>query len=241
MLKRKFGLVLVMLVVMIGVFSPKNVSATGTCSCSVSSGRTWYISENNCGDDEYASGCSGSAISDPSQTCKCVKKEESGLEKNTCTCNGSGKITANNCQGETSVPYCNTRGSVVCACSGSGTIETIGRAADTSTTISDSNNYNPFNGCSTTSINTALGCIPVEMNAFIPWLLSWLFGVAGGIAFLLMAYGFILIATSAGDEKKVQGAKETITSAIIGLIVCIFAVFILKLIAVNILKIPGIN
>ena len=100
---------------------------------------------------------------------------------------------------------------------------------------------NPFNGCSTTSINTALGCIPVEMNAFIPWLLSWLFGVAGGIAFLLMAYGFILIATSAGDEKKVQGAKETITSAIIGLIVCIFAVFILKLIAVNILKIPGIN
>jgi hypothetical protein len=79
------------------------------------------------------------------------------------------------------------------------------------------------------------------MNKFVPWLLKWLFGVAGGIAFLLMSYGFILIATSGGDEKKVQGARETITSAIVGLIVCIFSVFILQLIAVNILKIPGIN
>lgn len=101
--------------------------------------------------------------------------------------------------------------------------------------------YDPFAGCSTTSINTALGCIPVEMNSFVPWLLSWLFGVAGGIAFLLMSYGFILIATSAGDEKKVQGARETITSAVIGLLVCIFAIFILRLVAVNILQIPGIN
>jgi len=226
-----------MLVVMIGVWSPKNAYA-GTCECAANGGtRMWYIGTNNCGSDEYASGCSGS-LSDLNVTCKCIKKEASGLEKNTCTCNGSGAITANNCQGETSVPYCNTRGSVICACSGSGTAETIGRAA--STPVKTSAN-NPFNGCSTTSINTALGCIPIKMDAFIPWLLSWFFGVAGGIAFLLMAYGFILIATSSGDEKKVQGAKETITSAIVGLVVCIFAIFILRLIAVNILKIPGMN
>lgn len=91
-----------------------------------------------------------------------------------------------------------------------------------------------------TEINTALGCVPVEMSDFIPWLLSWVFGVAGGIAFLLMSYGFILIATSSGDEKKLQGAKETITSAIIGLLVCVFAIFILRLIAIDILQIPGI-
>lgn len=101
--------------------------------------------------------------------------------------------------------------------------------------------YDPFNGCSSTSINTALGCVPVEMGSFVPWLLGWLFGVAGGIAFLLMSYGFILIAMSGGDEKKIQGAKETITSAVTGLIVCIFGIFILRLIAVNILHIPGIN
>ena len=100
--------------------------------------------------------------------------------------------------------------------------------------------YNPF--CSgETKINTALGCVPMETNAFVSWLLGWLFGVAGGIAFLLMVYGFILVATSGGDEKKVAGAKETITSAIIGLLVCIFSIFILRLITVNILQIPGIN
>jgi len=101
--------------------------------------------------------------------------------------------------------------------------------------------YNPFCDGGTTRIKTALGCIPIETNEFITWLLKWLFGVAGGIAFLLMVYGFILIATSSGDEKKIAGAKETITSAVIGLLVCIFSIFILRLITVNILQIPGIN
>ncbi|MDD4026562.1 MAG: hypothetical protein PHO75_00020 [Candidatus Shapirobacteria bacterium] len=101
--------------------------------------------------------------------------------------------------------------------------------------------YDPFNGCSNNDINTALGCIPTTVELFIPWLLKWLFGIAGGIAFLLMVYGFILISTSGGDEKKVAGAKETITSAVVGLLVCIFAIFILRLVAVNILHIPGIN
>lgn len=103
----------------------------------------------------------------------------------------------------------------------------------------------PFAGCNladsaSPEINTALGCIPVTMGGFVKWLLPYLFGIAGGISFLLMVYGFILIGTSSGDEKKIQGAKETITSAITGLLVCIFALFILRLIAVNILKIPGI-
>ena len=104
------------------------------------------------------------------------------------------------------------------------------------------NNYSANSFCADgISVNTALGCIPVETNKFVTWLLGWLFGVAGGIAFLLMAYGFILVATSGGDEKKMAGAKETITSAVIGLLVCIFSIFILRLIMINILQIPGIN
>ncbi|MDD4938083.1 MAG: hypothetical protein PHX34_03680 [Candidatus Shapirobacteria bacterium] len=89
-------------------------------------------------------------------------------------------------------------------------------------------------------VNTALGCVPVTASGFISWLLSWLFGLAGGIAFVLMVYGFILLGMSSGDEKKVAGAKETITSAITGLLVSISALFILKLITIDILKIPGI-
>jgi len=91
------------------------------------------------------------------------------------------------------------------------------------------------------SVNTAFGCIPVQMDKFIAWLLPYLFGIGGGIAFLLMIYGFIMMTTSNGDPKAVQGAKETITSAVIGLLICIFAIFLLRLITVDILKIPGIS
>lgn len=90
-------------------------------------------------------------------------------------------------------------------------------------------------------INTALGCVPVKVDEFVMWLLPNLFGIAGGISLVLMIYGFILMATSSGDPKAVQGAKETISSALVGLLISIFSIFILKYVLVNILKIPGIN
>ena len=103
----------------------------------------------------------------------------------------------------------------------------------------------PFEGCSELNgsprVNTALGCVPVDMNGFIGWLLPWFFGVAGGISFFLMVFGFIRITTSQGDPKAVQGGKETVTSAIMGLVVSIFSLFIIRLIMLDILKIPGIN
>lgn len=91
------------------------------------------------------------------------------------------------------------------------------------------------------SVNTAFGCVPVELDKFIAWLLPYVFGIGGTIAFILMIVGFIQMTTSQGDPKAVQGAKETITSAIVGLLICIFAIFLLRLITVNILHIPGIS
>lgn len=90
-------------------------------------------------------------------------------------------------------------------------------------------------------VKTALGCVPVRFEELVGWLLPFLFGIAGGISFLLMVYGFIVVATSSGDPKRVAGGRETITSALMGLLTSIFALFILRLIAVDILKIPGIN
>jgi len=89
--------------------------------------------------------------------------------------------------------------------------------------------------------NTALGCVPMDFGGFVQWILPRLFGFAGGIAFLLMVYGFVLWSTSGGDPKKVGGAQETITSAVKGLILCIFGLFVIRLIAVDILRIPGIS
>jgi len=88
-------------------------------------------------------------------------------------------------------------------------------------------------------VETALGCVPFTTEGFVGWLIQFIFGIAGGIAFILMVYGFILMAMSSGDEKRVQGAKETITSALTGLLVSIFALFLYRLIAVDILQIPG--
>ena len=90
-------------------------------------------------------------------------------------------------------------------------------------------------------INTAIGCIPITVDELVKKLLPNLFGIAGGIAFLMMVYGFIMVSTSSGDEKKAQEAQKIITSAITGLLVAIFALFLYKLIAVDILHIPGIN
>lgn len=88
---------------------------------------------------------------------------------------------------------------------------------------------------------TALGCIPTsDFTEFVSWLLKRIFAVAGGIAFLLVIFGGFRIITSAGDPKGVQAAKETITSALIGLLFIIFSVFLLELIGVKILGIPGL-
>jgi hypothetical protein len=49
-----------------------------------------------------------------------------------------------------------------------------------------------------------------------------------------------MISTSAGDPKKLQAGKELLTAAISGLLLLIFSVFILRIIGVEILNIPGL-
>lgn len=91
-----------------------------------------------------------------------------------------------------------------------------------------------------TSINSAIGCIPVESSQeFLEFLLSWAMGIAGGIALILIVYAGFLIITSAGDPKKLQAGKELLTAAVMGLALIIFAAFVLQFIGVEILNIPG--
>ena len=88
---------------------------------------------------------------------------------------------------------------------------------------------------------TAIGCIPTnDFNGFVGWLLSKLIFIASGVAFLLMVLGAIQILTSAGNPDKVKAGKELITSALSGLLLVILSIFLLKLIGVDILHIPGL-
>lgn len=74
---------------------------------------------------------------------------------------------------------------------------------------------------------------------------SKLFGcgvsLVGGVAILFIIYGGFILLTSAGDPTRVRIGKEHITYAIVGLLLAVFALVILQVIGVDILKVPGIN
>jgi hypothetical protein len=91
-----------------------------------------------------------------------------------------------------------------------------------------------------TGINTAIGCIPFnDTNALVGFILGWAIGIGGGLAFLLMVYAGFLILTSQGNPERLKAGQELLTSAIAGIIMLVFSVFILKFIGVDILKLPG--
>ncbi|MBI2405272.1 hypothetical protein HYV22_03790 [Candidatus Gottesmanbacteria bacterium] len=90
-----------------------------------------------------------------------------------------------------------------------------------------------------TQVKTALGCIPTDPSAFIAEVLTIGIGIAGGIAFLLILFGGFQILKSTGNPEQLNAGKELVSSAIAGLLLIIFSVFILKVIGVNILGIPG--
>lgn len=89
-------------------------------------------------------------------------------------------------------------------------------------------------------VQTAIGCIPVKFSHFITYyLFPVAIGLAGLIAFLCIIYSAFVMQTSAGDPERLKKARQNLTSCIVGLLIIIFSVFILQLIGVEILKIPG--
>jgi len=89
-------------------------------------------------------------------------------------------------------------------------------------------------------IETAIGCIPVtSLTQITGFVLLFGLGMGGGIAFLFMIASGFLMLTSAGNPERIRNAKELFVSAISGLILLLFSTFILELIGVKILNLPG--
>jgi len=86
---------------------------------------------------------------------------------------------------------------------------------------------------------TALGCIETDPTNLLGAILRIGLGLAGGIAFLLILFGGLQIMTSAGNPEQLSAGRELISSAIIGLIIILFSIFLLQFIGVNIIGIPG--
>ena len=88
-------------------------------------------------------------------------------------------------------------------------------------------------------IQTALGCFPTDPKEVISWVLKYSLILGGGIGFLLMVWGAFQIMTSAGDPEKLKAGQQILGSALAGIFLIIFSLFLLRLIGFTILKIPG--
>lgn len=100
-------------------------------------------------------------------------------------------------------------------------------------------------GCTATSsggcsqVETAIGTIPTDPSGLVQTIFRILLGLSGGVAMLLIIAAGYEMMTSQGNPEKVKGARERLTSAIVGLLFIIFSLAILQIIGVEILQIPG--
>ena len=70
-------------------------------------------------------------------------------------------------------------------------------------------------------------------------LLSLIFSVAGGIAFLYVMYGSTIVLTSRGNIERLNYGRQLLYGSIVGLIFCFLSLFIIQFLAVQVFQIPG--
>lgn len=99
----------------------------------------------------------------------------------------------------------------------------------------------PNGQCGDTAIDTALGCLSVETKGFTVSLLTFLAGTAGAIALVIMLIATIQIMTGGDNAEAVKKGKELFTSAVTGLLFIIFSVTLLRIVAGDIIQLPGFN
>ncbi len=102
----------------------------------------------------------------------------------------------------------------------------------------------PKNGTAGSGVETAIGCISTSADgsgSFFETIITVFVGLGGGLALVLMLFGVFIVTTSAGIPDKLKEGSEIITSAIAGLIFILLSVFLLNLIGINILGLPGLS
>lgn len=93
--------------------------------------------------------------------------------------------------------------------------------------------------CSEHGIWTGIGCIDFNIETFIgKTVFGWGLGLAGIAAIFCFIYASFQMQISGNNPEKLKEAQELLTSCITGLIVIIFSVVILRIIGVDILRLP---
>jgi Type IV secretion system pilin len=193
-------------------------------SCNGPNGKTGV-----CYGQVTCSGTSSTLCCDLASECPTVGGNNNPKNIN-CTANSIAQCLASQPVGcSKDGPYC---------CATENDCSLLGGVVDTSRSHAFANTGD-ITKCSNGSdgIQTAIGCIPVfDQTNFLAFILRWAVGIGGGIAFLLMVYSGFMIMTAAGNPERLKAGQELLTSAISGLILLVFSIFVLKFIGVDILQ-----
>ncbi|OGK10417.1 hypothetical protein A2767_06510 [Candidatus Roizmanbacteria bacterium RIFCSPHIGHO2_01_FULL_35_10] len=95
--------------------------------------------------------------------------------------------------------------------------------------------------CAVSGFWTGIGCIPLSLEGFINYIFTFGIGLGGIVAMLCIIYAAFMIQSSSGNPERIKKAQELLTSCVMGLMLIIFSVFILRVIGVDILKIPFLS
>lgn len=86
---------------------------------------------------------------------------------------------------------------------------------------------------------TVVGCLSTKPELFVKSILSIVFAVSGGLAFLAFIGGSVMVLTSTGNPEKLNNGKSILVSSVFGLLLILFSVFLLRVVGLDILRIPG--
>lgn len=204
------------------MISSRVAKAAGSCTCTGGLSGALFVSSNSCSSDSIAT-CtrSGTSIGNLSIGCDCIVSQPG----NNCVTSGVPPLGKTCCAGY----FPESRSG---ACLPNGT-NPYGLGQPTPIPQGSPDDIR----CGSNGINTAIGCLPVlgSTNEFLSSLLSWAVAVGSGIAFLLMLYAGFMIMTAQGNPERIKAGQELLTSAVAGLILLIFSIFILRFIGVDIL------
>ncbi len=98
-----------------------------------------------------------------------------------------------------------------------------------------------YAACNAGEAETDFGCLASEPGQFASTIYSWGLGLIGGLALLFIVYGSFLVLSSQGDPVRLQNGKSYIVYSLIGLALALGGYAFYRIIAGNIIKIPGFN
>lgn len=101
---------------------------------------------------------------------------------------------------------------------------------------------NNFSTTGKATVWTALGCVPLDLPTFISqYVFVTLLGLAGLLSLGCLIYWAFKLETGGASADVQKKAREGIRQCFMGLLLIIFSIFIIRLIGVSILSLPGIN